>query len=273
MLPWSSISQFKQNMNIYKSSSDELLLEVRKNWEAISQNKSAPDKDLELRVYKKMLEILQVGPSYFFIFNPPLGDIEYCSEHIADVLGYQPEELTIDFMMQCIHPDDFRFFCEFEDEVVNFKMNLPPEKIMKYKSRYNYRIRKKNGKFVKILQQSVSILCDDDGAVLRNFCVHTDISHLKDNNIMDLSFIGLSGEPSFYNYKSNRDFLLQNVTLTKRELEIVFLVIENMDSYQIADKLSISVETVKTHRKNINSKTNTHSAFELYKFAEEKGWI
>ena len=38
--------------------------------------------------------------------------------------------------------------------------------------------------------------------------------------------------------------------LTKRELEILQSIMENKDSSQIAELISISLETVKRHRKN-----------------------
>src|SRR3546814_10687950 len=95
-----------------------------------------------------------------------------------------------------MHPDDFPYFVNFEGEVVDFKRKLHPDKITKYKSQYNYRIRTKSGNYVRILQQSVTIQYDEDGAVLQYLIVHTDISHLKYDAHMMLSFIGLDGEPS-----------------------------------------------------------------------------
>src|SRR3546814_6407277 len=93
--------------------------------------------------------------------------------------------------MSNIHPDDVPHFINFEATVTQFWSELPPDKVMKYKSRYDYRLRKKDGSYIRILQQIVTIQTDEDGAVLRTFVVHTDISHLKKDNRMVLSFIGL----------------------------------------------------------------------------------
>src|SRR3546814_11350104 len=91
--------------------------------------------------------------------------------------------------MQNIHPDDLPHFINFEATVTQFWKQLPPEKVMKYKSRYDYRIRKKEGTYIRLTQQIVTIQSDDEDAVLRTFVVHTDISHLKNSNRMMLSFI------------------------------------------------------------------------------------
>lgn len=57
--------------------------------------------------------------------------------------------------------------------------------------------------------------------------------------------------------------------LTPREIEIVKLIMEELSSEEIADKLFISKRTVDTHRKNIISKTNTRTIVGLLKFAIE----
>src|SRR3546814_3390240 len=86
----------------------------------------------------------------------------------------------MDLMMELMHPDDFPYFVNFEGEVVDFKRKLPPDKITKYKSQYNYRIRTKSGNYVRILQQSVTIQYDEDGAVLQNLIVHRSEEHKSD---------------------------------------------------------------------------------------------
>ena len=55
--------------------------------------------------------------------------------------------------------------------------------------------------------------------------------------------------------------------LSKREKEILVLVIKERTSQQIADELNISIRTIDTHRKNILRKTNTSTIIGLLKFA------
>ncbi|MGW8122637.1 response regulator [Roseivirga echinicomitans] len=55
--------------------------------------------------------------------------------------------------------------------------------------------------------------------------------------------------------------------LGNREVEIIKLLAEGFTSSQIAEKLFISENTVKTHRKNILKKTDLHNTSELIQFA------
>lgn len=254
--------------------SNKLFLEIRKKWNMLGHYQKSPnDLELELMLYKKMMKIFNVGEFYYFIFVPPTNRIENISKSINEVLGYDREDFSTEFFVSCIHPDDFPTFVDFENEVVNFKMELPPEKLMKYKSRYNYRIRKKNGEYLHILQQSLTIQCGEDGAVLRNLIVHTDISEFKTNNKMTLSFIGLEDEPSFYDVQPANHLSLRKDLLTEREKEILFLLAKNKSSEDIAEELFISKETVRTHRKNILAKTQTKTALQLVLKATKEGWI
>jgi DNA-binding CsgD family transcriptional regulator len=56
-------------------------------------------------------------------------------------------------------------------------------------------------------------------------------------------------------------------TLTKREQEIIKLIVDGQSSYAIAEQLFISVHTVNNHRKNIGKKLDVRSLSELIKFA------
>lgn len=57
--------------------------------------------------------------------------------------------------------------------------------------------------------------------------------------------------------------------LTQREKEILLLVVKGYSNQQIADELSISIPTVKTHRSNILSKCDVKNAASLVRVVME----
>ncbi|MDF2156395.1 LuxR C-terminal-related transcriptional regulator [Algoriphagus sp. CAU 1675] len=57
----------------------------------------------------------------------------------------------------------------------------------------------------------------------------------------------------------------KEVKLTKKEKEIVILLLEGMESREIAEKLNISINTVATHRKNILRKLGARNIGEMIK--------
>ena len=62
-------------------------------------------------------------------------------------------------------------------------------------------------------------------------------------------------------------------TLTERETEILPLIASGMTSPQIADKLFLSLSTIKWHRKRLLEKFDSANTAELISKAKEKGFI
>jgi DNA-binding NarL/FixJ family response regulator len=56
-------------------------------------------------------------------------------------------------------------------------------------------------------------------------------------------------------------------SLTKREHELLIYVVEGMNNPSIAEKLSISIRTVETHKTSIMRKLDLNSTVDLVKFA------
>lgn len=62
-------------------------------------------------------------------------------------------------------------------------------------------------------------------------------------------------------------------SLTKRELEILSLIAQELTSEQIANYLSISIQTVESHRRNMFKKLQVSSVVGLVIEALKQGWI
>lgn len=70
-----------------------------------------------------------------------------------------------------------------------------------------------------------------------------------------------------------QDLFVKQFQLTKREIEIIALIGKSHTNEEIADKLFLSVATVKTHRNNINIKLDIKKPADLVKFAVEHGLV
>jgi DNA-binding NarL/FixJ family response regulator len=71
--------------------------------------------------------------------------------------------------------------------------------------------------------------------------------------------------------KDKRQFETLNFNLSKRELQILALIVQELNSIEIAEKLFLSKRTVEWHRKNMISKLNVKTTIGLVKFAIENG--
>ncbi|KAF2519632.1 PAS domain-containing protein [Flavobacterium salilacus subsp. salilacus] len=251
--------------------------EVKKTWYQIGRyQKNDKNPELEIEIHKKLLNIFQAGDFYYYIFSPPTAEIEFTSEEVKKMWGFSnANEFSVEYIYENLHPDDKSRFVAHEYKVTEFFNSLPPEKTLKYKVSYDYRIKGTDGKYKWILQQVLTIQSDDKGSVLRVLGMHTDITHIKtDNKASGLSFIGLDGEPSYHNVPTDLLILTSGKELfTKREKEILKYVVEGKTTHQIADILSVSVHTINSHRKNILQKSECNTVAQLITKTINNGWI
>jgi DNA-binding NarL/FixJ family response regulator len=111
-----------------------------------------------------------------------------------------------------------------------------------------------------------------DGYILKNTGkeeLMTAIATLMRNEKFYSEEVKNSFMGSFARKTSN----VQEVHISKREVEVLKLVAQELTTAQIADKLFISHHTVDTHRKNLLSKLGLKNAAGLVKFAMQKGYI
>lgn len=66
-----------------------------------------------------------------------------------------------------------------------------------------------------------------------------------------------------------KDVFVKQFAVSPRELDVINLICKGLNSQEIAQKLSVSIETVKTHRKNIYFKLGITSVFELVEFVDK----
>lgn len=245
-----------------------------KIWQPITQGKKSDNAlQFELDIHKVLFNMFQVGDWYYMVFNLPESKFDVVSPQVETVLGHKIEDFDLTYLLNHIHPEDLPHFLNFETFLIKFFEKFSIEQIMKYKMRYDYRVRKADGTYIRVLQQTVVIEHDEQGAVFRTLTVHTDISDLKTDNRMILSLIGYDGEPSYIDMSGVEAIHKPSNFLTKRERDIILLMIDGKLTKEIADTLGISKLTVDKYRKLLLQKTETSTAVELIAKAIRMGWV
>lgn len=239
----------------------------------ISCNESVDIEQVEIELSRYLLNTFHVEEYFFFIFYLPDQKIEFCSPGVKNVLGIKPKEWGLAYAMENIHPEDLSRFIENEDAAAKVFSRISPEKQKSYKVRYDYRIKNKKGDYRRILHQVITMQNDEDGSIVRTFCVYTDISDLKAGGSINLSVIGLNGEPSFYDVQPDGTYSLADSLLSSREMDVVQLLARGFASIEIAEKLKISPNTVNNHRRKIIEKFGVHSTNDIIQLGLEQGWL
>lgn len=224
------------------------------------------------------------GPFYYYVINSPTLEFEFVSDSVRELLGYEPADCTLASFIDIIHPDDLDFFYRCEDVVAWFLKNrVTPQQMTRYKICYCLRERMADGQYKLFLLQTVTLKVDNKGALLKVFGSHTDVSHLMPENSYRLSLVGLEGEPSYINLDVFSRTVLDTFIpvsyqtasspFSQRELQIIRLLANGMDTSAIAETLHISPQTVTTHRKKILKKSGCANTNRLVAECVRHGYI
>ena len=249
------------------------IVQAQKAWQAAIKSGKEINMNIDLESYRKLLNIVSVGPFYYYVFDLQNASIQFVSPGITEVLGYEPEQFTPEFFFQIIHPDDAPAFVNFGRKSVEFFNKIAPEDIFGYKVRFDFRLRKSTGEYIRILQQVVTLQTTENGGINRTLGIHTDISHIKIEGNPVLSFVGMEGRPSFLNVELSAPFSATTELLTRREKEVLYYIVHGRHSSEIAEILFLSKHTVLNHRRNILAKTQTTTTAELIAKTIQEGWV
>ncbi|RYZ00623.1 MAG: hypothetical protein EOO11_00925 [Chitinophagaceae bacterium] len=250
-----------------------LYREAIRIWKKFVPQPAAAGLRFEFDLQRMMPQYFQLGESYYYVFHLATGAFEYLSAEVEPLLGYPAAQVDAAFLLSVIHPDDQPYFLNFTSSTQAFFAGLRPAQIPNYKVRSDFRVQRADGQYIRILQQAAAIHYDSGGNLLRIFGVHTAITDIKEHGVPVLSFIGLNGEPSHFNVDAERVFPLPGDLLTRREKEVLALLIEGRNSQQIALSLNLSEGTVHTHRKNMLRKAGVSNSSQLIVRAIREGWV
>jgi DNA-binding CsgD family transcriptional regulator len=246
--------------------------QLKEIWANIPKSETEQEILPQDEIVKKFLNLFHPGEFFYNFFNTRTMVMEFVTPDIEAVIGYTANEFNLSIFLDSMHPDDRPYYIYHQKRATEFFGNLSVDKLKKYKFSHDCRIMHKNGNYKRLLIQVIPVYYFTDGGA-RTLCVFTDITYLKMHGKPQLSFIGLEGEPSFYNVESGDELRPVSHSFTKREIEILKYTAEGKRSVEISELLHISRFTVDTHRKNILAKSQCSNVNELIAKSIREGWI
>ena len=200
----------------------------------------------------------------------------YISPSIRELTGYSPSEIEkgggLMFIYQCIPLADVIRLIAATYRVKKALNKLSPEEKLQTRFSYDIRLICKDGLEKKFLQNCHILKLNEKNDPLVVLLASTDVTAYKQDANMNYSLSVLRPNEGFV------DIIRETVPeagcpLTPRELEVLKHTSFGDSEHDIAQALNLSVETVKTHRKNMLQKTKAKNAIELVRMAIAKSWI
>jgi PAS domain S-box-containing protein len=199
----------------------------------------------------------ELCPFFYVFIDFHTLNYQLVSGSIKRITGYDREEFLkhgVKFIMKLYHPDVAVTQKAIHQEVRNFLLSVPSRERTKYSFSYDLRIKKKDGKYIKLLQRNKILEFDEKGNPLLMLGICTDITDYKVDNSQTLLISKLERGKEVVKLKKDFYPEFENGILTRKEVEIWQLVSKGIASKKIAEILDISIHTVGTHRKRILKK-------------------
>jgi PAS domain S-box-containing protein len=218
---------------------------------------------------------LNFVPGTTWILNVRTGHYTFVSKNIELILGYSRIKFMeggIQFVESLIHPEDAAKVWELVKRAEKLLLAQPYEKRGLYQFNCDFRLRRANGQYIRVLQQNTILHTDPKGNILYIIGSYTDITHWKKSDVITASLFSIEENISHVFTSAHEILQLQEV-LTQREKEILCLVAKGYSSKQIAQHLCLSYYTVTKHRQNIIQKTRCKNTGDLVHFAINNGII
>lgn len=225
-----------------------------------------------LIVWKKLDDILILKNQFFFINDFKEGFNTYVHPNVETITGYPIENFReFDFTFSITHADDFEFVNEISKRGIKISQDhrseLQEDPFFGSFS-VDFRLKCKNGNYIRVNRHSCCFRTDNQGNIVYGLALFTDISHLKKRDHITFSWFG---KPELSLYFDDLVKSYNNIlNITNREKDVLALLASGDTAAKIAKKLSLSVHTVISHRKNLLHKTGTKNTAELIRFALEK---
>ncbi len=206
------------------------------------------------------------GPFYYYIVNFQNRQLQQVSDNIEPITGLSKDNATFNDILNSIHPDDITFVAAAEKALFLYSQDyLAKDDFTHYKVSYCFRAKTANGSYHLFHHQAIVLTLDENNHIEQSLNIHTDIQHIaaQNNHKAYLYDMRNHTENIVLDIDSNLNLKSPQVSFSKREKQIIRMIGKGDTSKIIAEKLFISVDTVKNHRKNILKKAGTKNTIEL----------
>lgn len=194
----------------------------------------------------------------------------YLSHNSEEILSYSKEdyESGLIFHYNKMLPEDRTIFNNYLfPDILQFLSGIPQSEYENYRFSFNHRFYRKDGCILNILQHSTYLEPEPNGLPLLNRAIFSDITPYKKDGWMMLNVSYMSRDKGYIPILKKRYNPYAKNCITNRELEILRLSQQGLSSKLIADKLYLSIHTVKNHKRSMMEKTSSNNICELINYA------
>jgi len=193
---------------------------------------------------------------------------DYVSDNPLFLCGYDKEEvlkLGYDFYLKNVAPEDLVMLNIINEAGFDFFEKLPTDQKKLYSITYDFNLINERGEQVLINHKLTPMFLTGDGKLWKSICIVSISHHQQAGNI----FIYKEGADTKWELDINDKtwHKSEKPKLSGREVEVLRLYAQGQTIKQIAERLVVSVDTVKYYRRRIFEALQVNSIVEALSYA------
>lgn len=212
-----------------------------------------------------------IGPYYWFIGDNARLLITVASENIGELSPFTKpewENKPPSFFVENLHPGDSFYVLSALQFAMDKIVHLPPERRSDIRINVYARMLNAQKTYRWVLIQMPGLYVNSDNRTTCGLMMVTDLAHFNFDHrpvLMTLTDRA-NNKNEYYRMAEGNELELVNVAvsrITKRERQLLQLMLRGLTSPEIAKELCISYSTVENHKRNLRIKTGTKTSAEL----------
>lgn len=243
------ISSFFSNKNIVKRLSDADSAQLANYLEAVIAFARTTNKSVYVIDYEKK--------GFEYVSDNPL----FLCGHTAE----EVQEMGYDFYFKYVPPKDLELLLKINTLGFDFFEKLPVLDRKEHTISYDFLLKTSNGKSILINQKLTPLFLTEKGKLWKALCIVSLSTNQNSGNIT----IHKNGNNEIFKFNLTGNYweTSYRIRLSNREKEILQYSIRGFNINEIAEKLFISPDTIKFHRKKIFEKFEVANISEAISYA------
>lgn len=202
-----------------------------------------------------------------YIIDYQKKSFEYVSDNPLFLCGHSAEEVQsmgYAFYFKYVIESDLDLLLKINNIGFEYYERIPVEERVQYTISYDFHLKNQNNNVILINQKLTPLFLNNEGKLWKALCIVSLSSEQDSGNIR----IFKNGENAFAEYDLEGNFWKKSekIELTEREKEILHFSIRGLTINDIAEKLFISPDTIKFHRKKLFEKLNVSNISEAISY-------
>lgn len=204
-----------------------------------------------------------------YVIDYQTRGFDYVSDNPLFLCGKTSEEvkeLGYAFYFQNVKPEDVELLIKINEAGFNFYDKIPVEERKLYSISYDFNLINGKKNLVLVNHKLTPMFLTEEGQIWKALCIVSLSNSTSAGNIV----ISREGSDDVWKYDPDAGKWLKDekIKLSQRESEILSLYASGMTINEIAEKLFISADTVKFHRKKLFEKIGVNNIAEALAYVK-----